>query len=164
MKKTVLIIGIISLLAAGCSNTRYPVIDPRGSYSGNMRYPVGNQGYPTGSQGYPAVNQNQGYPNQMGYQSAYQVEQDRRECSQYAEEASGGTGTSMLQSGGLGALGGGATGAAIGAIFGDPAVGAALGAAVGAAGGAGYGAINSNNTYDIAMSRCMRGRGHNPLN
>lgn len=149
---------LLALAGTGCANRQYSsVVDPRAGYNpANGSYPAGRQNY--GYSGYD------GYRNQSGYQSGYQVEQDKRECDGYAREASGGMAGETMKGAAIGGLGGAALGAAVGAIAGDPGMGAALGAAVGGIGGGGYGAYNSNDSYESAFNRCMRGRGHNPLN
>lgn len=153
-----MVTALLTLSLTGCAGRQYSsVVDPRAGYNPyNGSYPAGNQN--SGYSGYD------GYRNTSGYQKGYQIEQDKRECDQYAREASGGMAGETVKGAAIGGLGGAALGAAVGAIVGDPGTGAALGAAVGGIGGGGYGAYSSNEGYEVAFNRCMRGRGHNPLN
>lgn len=95
---------------------------------------------------------------------AYRLDQDMAECRQLASRASGGSAKETLRGAGVGALVGAAGGAAIGAIAGNPGAGAAVGAAAGGIGGGAKQGFGSEDQYKRAYSRCMRGRGHNPLN
>jgi outer membrane lipoprotein SlyB len=96
--------------------------------------------------------------------NARYINQDMQECSQLADQASGGTAKETAIGAGVGGLVGGAAGAAIGAFTGSPGTGAAMGAAAGAFGGAAKQGFSAEEEYKRAYSSCMRNRGHKVVN
>ncbi len=99
-----------------------------------------------------------------GDPNAANIERDKMECHQLAEQASGGTametGKGALVGGALGA----AAGAAIGAAVGSPGTGAAVGAAAGGIGGGAKEGLGAEEQYKKAYINCMKNRGHNVIN
>ena len=99
-----------------------------------------------------------------GDANAANIERDKVECRQLANQASGGT----AQEAGKGALVGGAigavAGAVIGAAVGSPGKGAMVGAAIGGVGGGAKQGLGAEGNFKQAFINCMQNRGHRVLN
>ncbi len=92
------------------------------------------------------------------------LQQDKWECKQLAQEASGGTAKETVKGTLIGGAIGAAAGAAIGAAVGSPGPGAAVGAAAGGIGGGTKQGLSAEDQYKEAYSNCLRGRGHKVIN
>ncbi len=92
------------------------------------------------------------------------LQQDKWECKQLAQEASGGTAKETAKGTLVGGAIGAAAGAAIGAAVGAPGTGAAIGAAAGGIGGGTKQGLSAEDQYKEAYSNCLRGRGHKVIN
>lgn len=92
------------------------------------------------------------------------ISRDMYECQAIAASYRG-TGTEeAMRQGGMGALGGAASGAAIGAIAGNAGLGAGIGAISGLAIGSIKGAAEADSDYKVVFTNCMTSRGHIVLN
>lgn len=84
-------------------------------------------------------------------------EQDKAECTAYAEQVS--TGEKVAKGAGFGAV----VGAALGAIYGDSQAVARSAASGGVVGGA-HGAVSGEGDKDRVLRNCLSGRGYRVLN